>query len=276
MKILLRIIYGLLILAIWTGSCAAANDFSRDSSCLAVYRFESGAVTTDSKGSNTLTITGSGITADAAHYWEGAASVAFSGSGGFGSLSRADASLPAGWPFKSTDTALKGSFSFWIKPTTFTDLAGIFGPEVWNGNGSFCFYWSGTGGSLHMQWCYGAGTYNDINTAFTATLNHVYYMGVVIDGLAHTCHLRVWDQTAGTWASYDPTVPAQDMSVGTQGFVIGKLANTFQGNLDEFVVFNALKSDLDFYNIKNQTYTPLKGGLMVQNLLRLLWHPFNG
>jgi len=32
-----------------------ANDFSGDSNCVALYRFESGALTTDSKGSNTLT-----------------------------------------------------------------------------------------------------------------------------------------------------------------------------------------------------------------------------
>jgi hypothetical protein len=32
-----------------------ANDFSGDSNCVALYNFESGALTTDSKGTNTLT-----------------------------------------------------------------------------------------------------------------------------------------------------------------------------------------------------------------------------
>ena len=47
-----------------------ANDFSGDPSCKAVWRFENGALTADSKGANTLTAV-NGPTADTSLYKEG-------------------------------------------------------------------------------------------------------------------------------------------------------------------------------------------------------------
>lgn len=64
-----------LILCLFGGPLLAANDFSGDESCMALWRFENGALTTDSSGnSNTLTSRYNPV-ADTSNYMEGAASV---------------------------------------------------------------------------------------------------------------------------------------------------------------------------------------------------------
>ena len=45
-----------------------ANDFSLDNNCLVLYRFENGALTTDSKDSATLVASSPSPTADTTHY----------------------------------------------------------------------------------------------------------------------------------------------------------------------------------------------------------------
>ena len=57
-----------------------ANDFTNDANCKALWNFDDGALTTDSKGTNTLT--NSGVTADTVDFKEGNASGDFKASFG--------------------------------------------------------------------------------------------------------------------------------------------------------------------------------------------------
>ena len=57
-----------------------ANDFSSDTDCKALWNFENGALTTDSKGGNTLSIGGNTPSADTVNYKQGAASCDFDSS----------------------------------------------------------------------------------------------------------------------------------------------------------------------------------------------------
>jgi hypothetical protein len=79
-----------------------ANDFSAEDSVKALWRFESGALGTDSKGTNTLTPQNS-PTEDTADYKEGACSVSLLNTSSQ-YLLITDANLNAGFPFKSGDT----------------------------------------------------------------------------------------------------------------------------------------------------------------------------
>ena len=78
-----------------------ANDFSGDSSCKALWRFESGALTTDSKSTNTLTNNG-GIE-ETTNHMEGSCAVAIA-SGSSQYLNIPNANLVSGFPLKSDDT----------------------------------------------------------------------------------------------------------------------------------------------------------------------------
>lgn len=91
-----------------------ANDFSADERCKALWKFESGALTTDSEGTNTLVASASPPTADTTNYREGAASALFT-SADSQCYSIADASLDSGFPWKNGESNLDGSFCFWAK-----------------------------------------------------------------------------------------------------------------------------------------------------------------
>src|SRR3990172_20161 len=91
-----------------------ANNFSTDTNCIALYRFESGALTTDSKGTNTLTSSGSPI-ANTSDYKEGAASVDLETStSDFYYIN--DANLDPQFPLRNGDTNKKISIAGWFKP----------------------------------------------------------------------------------------------------------------------------------------------------------------
>lgn len=96
-----------------------ANNFSGDANCKALWKFESGALTTDSKGSNTLSNTG--VAGDTTNQKEG------NGCGDWeltesDYMSIADASLDAGFPLKSGDTNKNISICAWIKLESITDV----------------------------------------------------------------------------------------------------------------------------------------------------------
>jgi len=75
-----------------------ANIFTNDSNCKALWRFENGALTTDSKGTNTLTNNNT-VVADTVNFKEGAASANLeSSSSQYFSITNAN--LNAGFPLK--------------------------------------------------------------------------------------------------------------------------------------------------------------------------------
>jgi len=62
----------LLLVLILCAPAWSVNDFASDPNCKVVYRFEDGALTTDSQGSTTLTNANS-VVADTVNFAEGAA-----------------------------------------------------------------------------------------------------------------------------------------------------------------------------------------------------------
>ncbi len=90
-----------------------ANHFSGDIDCVALWRMESGALTTDSKGTNTLT-NNNAVVADTVNFKEGAASADFEvNSSQYFSIT--DTNLNAGFPLKSGDTNKIISVSLWFR-----------------------------------------------------------------------------------------------------------------------------------------------------------------
>ena len=94
-----------------------ANNFTNDPNCKAIWKLDSGALTTDSISTNTLTNTG--VAGDTTNHKEG------TGCGDWevtdvpsDYMSIADASLASGFPLKSDDTSKVISVFGRIKPET--------------------------------------------------------------------------------------------------------------------------------------------------------------
>lgn len=230
-----------------------ANDFSRDTFCRALYRFEAGAFLVDSKGNNTLTNHGS--VAESATCKEGSKAADFEDS-----LSQyfsvEDAALDAGFPLKSGDTLKIGSFALWFRAETSPGSGNydtFLGKWHYGGNNiSLTVYLSN--GYLCVGWGYGTGTSAEYwSVAYLSTfVGKWYHVGISFDGVGKTCHARIYDATAGTVSNYDKTF-TNELRICDAPFTIGSQngSNFYDGILDELVVFNRRLADVEFDNIRN-------------------------
>ena len=249
----------------------AANDFSDDSNCKALWRFESGALTTDSKGTNTLTDTsGTGsVTASATHQ-EGDYSADFEESS-TQEFTIADGSLDTGFPLKNGDTNKKISVCCWVR---FESLPGpgesryvwskydtVAGTRslalaVYNGAGNieFTLYQGHTTG--------GDGEYeSDLYEAANPSTATWYHVAVTYDDSTKGSRIRVVD-SGGTMLGGGPDAThtfTNAINVEDADWVIGSRSNsaatTFHdGLIDEMVVFDDVLSVGEIDAIRNGTY----------------------
>lgn len=235
------------------------NKFGDDTSCKALWRFEAGALTTDSKGSNTLTLSATPPTAHATTYWEGAFSAAFvRASSEYAYI--ANASLDSGFPLKSDDTTKQVTFAFWIRFTTVA-TSGQYHQIL-------CKSLSGSDNGLEVQLAYSSGAKFRIVWGYTETTQTTwdvftpvtarwYHIAIIIDGVNKTWKCRVYDNTATTTTNYTGTTPASELRVNSRTLYIGcydTIANYLDGYLDEFVVFNRLLIDAEVDAIRNRIF----------------------
>ena len=230
-----------------------ANDFSRDTFCRALYRFEAGALLVDSKGNNTLT--NHGGVAESATCKEGSKAADFEDS-----LSQYfsvdDAALDAGFPLKNGDVLKIGTICFWMRSET-NPGSGNYDCVVgkWDYAGSkisLAVYVSN--GYLYVRWGYGASgqTYESWSVGYVGLVaNKWYHVGISFDGIAKTCHVRLYNETDGTVTSYDKTF-TNELRICDAPFTVGSEAeaNYFDGILDEVVVFNRRLWDVEIDNIR--------------------------
>ena len=232
-----------------------ANDFSSDSSVKALWRLESGALTVDSIGTNTLTPLNT-PTSDTSDYKEG------SGCGVFASASnqrlyRADTDLAVGFPLKSGDTTKQISFTCWFKPTTINSYCVIVGKKDWQNSKVSLALCVRSNGVLFLSWGYQAGQSELSFDTATLTAGHWYYAAVVADGVNKTAKVYVWDISAGTLTVYANTFSSVLYVIDNAWAISGSYGGTypFNGKIDEVVVFNRLITTLEIIAIKNGTYS---------------------
>lgn len=230
-----------------------ANDFSRDTFCRALYRFEAGALLVDSKGNNTLT--NHGGVAESATCKEGSKAADFEDS-----LSQYfsvdDAALDAGFPLKNGDVLKVGTICFWMRSEA-NPGSGNYDCVVgkWDYAGSkisLAVYVSN--GYLYVRWGYGGSgqTYESWSVGYVGLVaNKWYHVGISFDGIAKTCHVRLYNETDGTVTSYDKTY-TNELRICDAPFTVGSEAgaNYFDGILDEVVVFNRRLWDVEIDNIR--------------------------
>ena len=241
-----------------------ANDFTGDSSCVALYRFEDGALAADSKGTNTLTAVNT-PTVNTTDKKEGSGSTALVyASHQFYKIT--DANLNVGFPLKSGDATQQGTICFYCKPASYASnstpqtLIGF--PGYSPGSQKFFAVLAGSGtNNLILYWGYASGaSFYTYDTGIQLGIGAWWHIAIRIDGVNTVLNVRAWKYSDNTQKTYAVT-PASVLSVPATEFRIGgtiqsDTAYSFDGLMDECVVFNCLKLDGEIDSIRNQAYPP--------------------
>ena len=222
-----------------------ANNFSNDSSCKALYRFESGALATDSKGGNTLTETASPAVETTTHK-EGSHAADFTVASAQ-ALYIADASLDAGFPLKSGDATKVLLFTGWVRFKSVSTEMVIFAKHDTNGKLTLKLYSVGYGG-----WGVGFG-YNTGNTYQYITFSPVnaraankwYHVALAVRDSDKSFLLRVWDDAAGSYEDCATVNYTNALNVEDSALSLGCIINNgspnggyLGGQLDDCAFFN--------------------------------------
>jgi len=246
----------------------AANDFSGDSNCKALWNVDNGALTTDSKGTNTLTNYNT-VTNDTVNYKQGNASAdeEYSSSQVLYIL---DTNLNAGYPGKSgVDTTM--SICFWIKPESFPNtheiIYGKWGAE--GGNQRSIKIATYTSNKIYLFNGYGSGTAEESVGYGTALSTGIWYhVGITYNSADKSYRIRIWDDNAGSLLDADTTGTfANAMSIEASPVMIGSTPTatlSWDGLIDEMVVFNDILTTDEIDYIR-QGYYPAgpPGGISI-------------
>jgi len=258
-----------------------ANDFSGDANCVALYKFESGALTTDSEGGNTLTNNNT-VTEDAVNYKEGACSADFE-SGNNEYFNITDANLDAGFPLKNGDTTKIISVCGWIRPESDPGAMGIFAKWNYTNNKRSLAIIIEAGNAIQIWNGYNSGASYETKThgsSLTLDAAHWYHIGAVHDGVNKTIFVKIWDDTAGSQlGSNIDTTWTNETNVEDADLQIGSLEDanyTFDGLMDEVVVFKDKLTEAEIDQIRAGTYGAAGGVAPTGALYGPLFGPLGG
>lgn len=231
-----------------------ANDFSGDPSCKALWRFENGALVTDSIGTNTLTAYGT-PTADVANYKEGAAAVAYGGSA-YHYIT--DDNLSSGFPFKNGDTTKLATICCWFNVASVASGEKTLYSKFNTGAGRY-YPLTLEIASANLQFLYGRGTYDATWVGLgTVSAGVWYHLSVVIDGVNGRVWAVVYNDTTGVTTFFNAAFLLGTLGIGSDQWSIGERGDNegykFYGTIDEVVVFNTLKPVGDLIAIRRQVY----------------------
>jgi hypothetical protein len=250
----------LLLILLLALPCGAANNFASDGNCKALFRLESGALTTDSKGTNTLT--DSGGSADAVNYKEGSASYLTSSVND--QLYCADADLDAGFPLKNGDSNKKISVCVWVRCAGFpaSDPRHIVHK---GGNGTRSFLigidCAASPDNQPTLWIgYDSGnSYEEINFGTSMVANQWYHFGVTYQDSDKSYKIRIWDDTAGALLGGAEVTGTTTNNINVENamWAIGSdtyFNDSMGGQRDEVVVFDDILSSAEIDQIRAGTY----------------------
>jgi len=251
-----------------------ANDFSGDSNCKAVWNLDSGALTTDSKGSNTLTDNNT-VGTDGADYKQGDQSADFVNANDE-YLSITDANLDAGFPLKNGDSNKKISLCFWMKHD---DLVSYYIMGKWNAAGAkrSILVSKGWGDDLWLYIGYNGGASNEsVAHASIFAANIWYHVGITLDDSDKSYRIRVWDDNASAILGSDKTGNfTNNINIEDAAWTIGRREDSgysLDGHLDEICIFNDILTTDEIDQIRAGTYGAA-GGLSIPGFFGSTLHP---
>ncbi len=240
-----------------------ANDFSSDPNCIALWRFEDGALDVDSKGTDTLNFSGS-PSSDTTNYKEGASAITLlSASTQYGYIT--DTNLSSSFPLKSGVTTTQLTVCCWVRPMTVdTNKRRIWAKYNTTGNqrsielyhySNRCYFAYSTTGSDSRE--------VDLGYLVTQmTANQWHHITLIVDWEALTWQVSFHNETAGTNYNGSGTLvgaiylSTADWRIGTDD---NPSANLYlNGQIDELVVFNRVISIYEAHAIRGGQF-PLTG-----------------
>ena len=235
-----------------------ANDFSGDSNCVALYRFENDV--TDSKGNNDLTNSGVSFSATAK---EGSYSGNFEASeADYAEISNAN--LDSGFPGKSGESFIALSNAVWVRLESSADEV-ICG--VWNATANarcWAVKYEVTGTFFQFFKGYNAGaSYEQLDHGYTSVaLATWYHLQISYLESSKALLFGVWDDAYAGYRQvdsqdFDGTTFAQATNVEDEEFNVGRYGQSlyyFDGLLDELVIFKDVVSASEFAAIRAGTY----------------------
>ncbi len=221
----------------------SAYDLTNDPNCVALWRFENGALTVDSIGGNTLT-NNNGVTANLVDFKEGSASADFL-SASSKSFQINDSDLDDGFSFKGNDTNKEISVCSWFKAQSFP---GIF-------NGLFSKYDIGNNKRSLQISVKNDGRFTvNIGISAGASAETIYSGGSLYTGMFYhygftyrhsdkSWQIVVWDDTAQfnviyAFGSSTNTINIEDaaVSIGAAALRNGIPEQFWNGEIDRTVV----------------------------------------
>ena len=252
---------GLTLKATYGGSTpATGNNFASDPNCVALWRFESGQLTTDSVGTNTLT--NHGVTANTADKKEAASSADLKATQS-DYFSIANASLSSKFPFSSSSAPKTISLAFWMKLNSLPLAGATWDPfskvdevlllneftTMVDPQGDFGFFIGTEGGTR----------FEDKWTAPVITPGQWYHVVVTYQDSDRSYRLNVWNPDTATVLANVTGTLQNHISVGTTDVYLGNrqglLANRYlDGLLDEMAVFNDVLAPDDIAKVRAGTY----------------------
>ena len=225
---------------------------------ISLYDFESGALTTDSVGTNTLTNNATITESTDARRGSGSADLEASSSQYF---SRTDADLSSGFPGKSGETNKDFTIGGWFKSESFAALpSGIALLSKYNGTTNDRSWHlsvrevsTGSGTyAVKAQIGFNSGTEaEDIAHASTLSTGTWYFAAMTFDSATNGYAIRLRDsqcQEVGTDLEGTATLDANGLSITDADFKIGALGATtqyFDGLIDYAFVYNEPLSEAD-------------------------------
>ena len=237
-----------------------ANDFSSDINCKALWRFESGALITDSKGTNTLTDNNT-VQENTSNYKEGACAADFERND-TEYFSINDSSLDAGFPLKNGDTNKKISVCYWVNPESIAANGAHYakGGNYAGDKGSFLITTDTIGKVIVYigKASDGGDTYEALPTFGTGfSLGKWYHVCVTFDNSDKSYRIRIWDDEASDFLDSDITGTAvENINVEDGILEIGYWNGNYKldGEMDELVVFDDILTVNDIDEIRSGTY----------------------
>jgi len=180
-------------------------------------------------------------------------------------LSRAGGALSSNFPLKSNDMDKRITVCCWLRlKEPIPSRQTVFAKLLTNAPYSVSFGLALLYGTPYLLWPPLQNPPLEFSD-FTLVVNRWYHIGLVVDGSNRTVYFQVWDDRTKkvTCAAWDPTTkpgPQYEVSIGNGDFQIGYYDDQFShamplnGYIDEFVVFNDLKSAYEIDEIRKGTF----------------------
>jgi len=242
------------------------NDVSDDPNAVALYRFESGALTVDSKDANDLTASASPPTENTTDFWEGACAADFE-LGSSQHYRRNNVGLSSNFPFKSGTTnkihtvlmAFRSESNLSVGENRYL----ICKADAGNGTVSWGLLWQNVGGVVRLAYVHGysgGGSWETIVLfTFTPVLDRWYHLAFSYDDATKAWYAKIWDDITET-AQENSGTTVNNIALTAAPFLIACIhSNTnpvffWDGEIDEVLIFDKVLTENEIDRVRQGLY----------------------